>query len=144
MASTSWSHEDGECRHRTTCWHSVLSWRPSSPGERGAGLGHQGAVEARVDSTRRDGADGRCGRRSHRRIRPGGDVQRRQRRSAQWYGDYPHAGGRGTVGLRQLAIDFERGGDLRRRAEGHLVGALVEDLYRAYRGRRPGPAGDVP
>ncbi|WEH34039.1 hypothetical protein PZB75_12065 [Streptomyces sp. AM 4-1-1] len=61
-------------------------------------------------------------------------FSRFQRHTADWYGSYPHAGGNGKVGLRQLAIDFERGGDLRRRAEDHLVGALVEDLYRAYRG----------
>ncbi len=57
-----------------------------------------------------------------------------QRRSADWYGSYPHAGGNGRIGLRQLAVDFERGGDLRRRAEDHLVLALVADLVRAYQG----------
>ncbi|WP_328910779.1 hypothetical protein OG230_15370 [Streptomyces sp. NBC_00234] len=61
-------------------------------------------------------------------------FSRFQRRTVDWYGAYPHAGGDGRIGLRQLAVDFERGGDLRRRAEDHLVGALVEDLYRAYRG----------
>ncbi|MFE7428581.1 hypothetical protein [Streptomyces sp. NPDC057545] len=57
-----------------------------------------------------------------------------QRRTADWYGSYPHAGGNGRIGLRQLAVDFERGGDLRRRAEDHLVLALVTDLVRAYEG----------
>lgn len=61
-------------------------------------------------------------------------FSRVQRRSADWYGTYPQAGGNGRIGLRQLAVDFERGGDLRRRAEDHLVLALVEDLVRAYRG----------
>ncbi|MFB7846641.1 MULTISPECIES: hypothetical protein [unclassified Streptomyces] len=61
-------------------------------------------------------------------------FSRFQRRSADWYGRYPHAGGNGRVGLRQLAVDFERGGDLRRRAEDHLVLAMAEDLVRAYGG----------
>ncbi|MFE6978929.1 hypothetical protein [Streptomyces sp. NPDC057682] len=61
-------------------------------------------------------------------------FNRFQRRTAQWYGSYPHAGGNGRIGLRQLAVDFERGGDLRRRAEDHLVLALVEDLVQAYGG----------
>ncbi|TXS37395.1 hypothetical protein [Streptomyces sp. OR43] len=65
-------------------------------------------------------------------------FSRFQRRSADWYGTYPHAGGNGRIGLRQLAVDFERGGDLRRRAEDHLVLALVEDLVRAYRGMARG------
>lgn len=59
---------------------------------------------------------------------------RLQRRTVDWYGSYPHAGGNGRIGLRQLAVDFERGGDLRRRAEDHLVLALVADLVRAYEG----------
>ncbi|MFD4941979.1 hypothetical protein ACFWNT_05445 [Streptomyces sp. NPDC058409] len=61
-------------------------------------------------------------------------FSRFQRRSVDWYGSYPHAGGSGRIGLRQLAVDFERGGDLRRRAEDHLVLALVADLVRAYGG----------
>ncbi|MFF2960648.1 hypothetical protein ACFVT1_17430 [Streptomyces sp. NPDC057963] len=61
-------------------------------------------------------------------------FSRFQRRAADWYGSYPHAGGNGRIGLRQLAVDFERGGDLRRRAEDHLVLALVTDLVRAYGG----------
>lgn len=65
-------------------------------------------------------------------------FSRFQRRSADWYGSYPQAGGNGRIGLRQLAVDFERGGDLRRRAEDHLVLALVEDLVRAYRGMARG------
>ncbi|MEU1365815.1 hypothetical protein ABZ454_06740 [Streptomyces sp. NPDC005803] len=65
-------------------------------------------------------------------------FNRFQRRSADWYGTYPHAGGNGRIGLRQLAVDFERGGDLRRRAEDHLVLALVADLVRAYRGMARG------
>ncbi|MER6120794.1 hypothetical protein [Streptomyces sp. NPDC001743] len=65
-------------------------------------------------------------------------FSRFQRRSADWYGTYPQAGGNGRVGLRQLAVDFERGGDLRRRAEDHLVLALVADLVRAYRGMARG------
>ncbi|MEV0576378.1 hypothetical protein [Streptomyces sp. NPDC050392] len=65
-------------------------------------------------------------------------FNRFQRRAADWYGTYPHAGGNGRIGLRQLAVDFERGGDLRRRAEDHLVLALVADLVRAYRGMARG------
>ncbi|MFF2406747.1 hypothetical protein [Streptomyces sp. NPDC058092] len=61
-------------------------------------------------------------------------FSRFQRRAADWYGSYPHAGGNGRIGLRQLAVDFERGGDPRRRAEDHLVLALVADLVRAYGG----------
>ncbi|MEU9356939.1 hypothetical protein AB0D35_02300 [Streptomyces sp. NPDC048301] len=65
-------------------------------------------------------------------------FSRSQRRSAQWYGTYAHAGGNGRIGLRQLAVDFERGDDQRRRAEDHLVLALVEDLTQAYRGMARG------
>ncbi|MCX5160926.1 hypothetical protein OOK39_16815 [Streptomyces sp. NBC_00264] len=61
-------------------------------------------------------------------------FNRFQRRSADWYGSYPHAGGNGRIGLRQLAVDFERGGDLLRRAEDHLVLALAADLVAAYGG----------
>lgn len=68
-------------------------------------------------------------------------FSRFQRRSADWYGSYPHAGGNGRIGLRQLAVDFERGGDLRRRAEDHLVLALAADLVAAYGGWPGAPAG---
>jgi hypothetical protein len=59
---------------------------------------------------------------------------RAQRRSETWYGNYRNAGGRGKVGLQYLANDFEQGGRRRQEAESFLVGALVEDLYRAFTG----------
>ncbi|MFE0703931.1 hypothetical protein [Streptomyces sp. NPDC058872] len=59
-----------------------------------------------------------------------------QRTSESWYGGYRNAGGRGKAGLQQLAIDFEQGGERRREAESYLVGALTEDLVRAYTGLR--------
>ncbi|MFI1939258.1 hypothetical protein ACH44C_19130 [Streptomyces purpureus] len=57
-----------------------------------------------------------------------------QQKSDAWYGSYRNAGGRGKAGLQQLAIDFEQGGRRRTEAEDFLVGALVEDLGRAYTG----------
>ncbi|QGV79190.1 hypothetical protein [Streptomyces ficellus] len=59
---------------------------------------------------------------------------RYQRKSKAWYGAYRNAGGRGELGLHQLAVDFEQGGRRREEAEGFLVGALVEDVRRAYTG----------
>ncbi|MFJ5832451.1 hypothetical protein [Streptomyces sp. NPDC093089] len=63
-------------------------------------------------------------------------FSRFQRTSESWYGGYRNAGGRGKAGLQQLAIDFEQGGERRREAEAFLVGALTEDLFRAYTGLR--------
>lgn len=57
-----------------------------------------------------------------------------QQNSERWYGSYRNAGGHGKAGLQQLAVDFEQGGRRRREAEDFLVGALVEDLTRAYTG----------
>ncbi|MFI8291952.1 hypothetical protein ACIGBL_22715 [Streptomyces sp. NPDC085614] len=57
-----------------------------------------------------------------------------QRTSESWYGTYRNAGGRGKAGLQQLAVDFAQGGRRRREAEDFLVGALIEDLGRAYTG----------
>ncbi|WP_406862423.1 hypothetical protein ABZO31_19010 [Streptomyces sp. HUAS MG47] len=57
-----------------------------------------------------------------------------QQRADSFYGAYRNAGGRGRAGLQQLAVDFEQGGRRRREAEDFLVGALVEDLGRAYTG----------
>ncbi|WP_418958463.1 hypothetical protein [Streptomyces tritici] len=57
-----------------------------------------------------------------------------QQRADSFYGSYRNAGGRGRAGLQQLAVDFEQGGRRRRQAEDFLVGALVEDLCRAYTG----------
>ncbi|MDN3295588.1 hypothetical protein QWM81_16320 [Streptomyces ficellus] len=59
---------------------------------------------------------------------------RYQRKSKAWYGSYRNAGGRGEMGLHQLAVDFELGGRRRDEAEAFLVGALVEDLRAAYVG----------
>lgn len=63
-------------------------------------------------------------------------FSRFQRTSESWYGGYRNAGGRGKAGLQQLTIDFEQGGERRREAEAFLVGALTEDLFRAYTGLR--------
>ncbi|MEU4273083.1 hypothetical protein [Streptomyces sp. NPDC026092] len=57
-----------------------------------------------------------------------------QQKAESWYGTYRNAGGRGTSGLQQLAMDFSQGGGRRREAEDFLVGALVEDLARAFTG----------
>ncbi|WP_327375679.1 hypothetical protein OG393_18030 [Streptomyces sp. NBC_01216] len=57
-----------------------------------------------------------------------------QRTAEGWYGTYRNAGGRGKAGLQQLAVDFGQGGRRRREAEDFLVGALIEDLGRAYTG----------
>ncbi|HEY9374687.1 MAG TPA: hypothetical protein VIU94_40580, partial [Streptomyces sp.] len=57
-----------------------------------------------------------------------------QQRADAWYGSYRNAGGRGKAGLQQLAVDFEQGGRRRREAEDFLVGAMIEDLGRAYTG----------
>ncbi|WP_138906370.1 hypothetical protein [Streptomyces chryseus] len=59
---------------------------------------------------------------------------RGQRASAQWYGDYPGAGGQAKRGLTLLALHFRRGSEHRVRAERHLVGALRADLEAAYHG----------
>ncbi|MEE1751863.1 hypothetical protein [Streptomyces sp. SP18CS02] len=59
---------------------------------------------------------------------------RYQRKSESWYGSYRNAGGNGKIGLHQLAVDFERSGRRGQEAEDFLVGALIEDLGRAYVG----------
>ncbi|MGW7051947.1 hypothetical protein [Streptomyces sp. NPDC054887] len=61
-------------------------------------------------------------------------FNRGQRASAEWYGDYPGAGGRAKRGLTLLALHFRRGDEHRVRAERHLVGALRADLDAAYHG----------
>ncbi|MER7624324.1 hypothetical protein [Streptomyces sp. NPDC126503] len=60
------------------------------------------------------------------------------RQSENWYGSYRNAGGRGRAGLQQLAVDFAQGGRRRTEAESFLIGALTEDLLRAYTGLRRG------
>ncbi|MEU9997883.1 hypothetical protein [Streptomyces sp. NPDC050848] len=57
-----------------------------------------------------------------------------QQKAESWYGTYRNAGGRGKAGLQQLAMDFAQGGGRRREAEDFLVGALIEDLVRAFTG----------
>ncbi|MGW6567868.1 hypothetical protein [Streptomyces sp. NPDC054975] len=57
-----------------------------------------------------------------------------QQKAESWYGSYRNAGGRGKAGLQQLAMDFAQGGGRRREAEDFLVGALIEDLARAFTG----------
>lgn len=59
-----------------------------------------------------------------------------QRNAANWYGDYPGAGGQAKRGLNLLALQFhrERDSDARALAERHLVGALRADLRAAYQG----------
>ncbi|WP_128376005.1 hypothetical protein [Streptomyces cavernae] len=58
-------------------------------------------------------------------------VHRRLRRAAAWYRDYPGAGGSPKLGLVLLAGDFRTAAP-RRRAELHLVRALLADLDDAY------------
>ncbi|MGW7816866.1 hypothetical protein ACWGLF_01800 [Streptomyces puniciscabiei] len=50
------------------------------------------------------------------------------------YGAYPGAGGQPRHGLRDLAHDFQAGGEERELAEGFLFRALREDLEAAYAG----------
>ncbi|OEJ25648.1 hypothetical protein AR457_15410 [Streptomyces agglomeratus] len=61
-------------------------------------------------------------------------FNRSQRSSADWYGNYPGAGGKAKRGLTLLALHFRRGSEHRVRAERHLVGALRADLDAAYQG----------
>ncbi|MEV8311503.1 hypothetical protein AB0P36_30260 [Streptomyces flavidovirens] len=61
-------------------------------------------------------------------------FNRGQRASADWYGNYPGAGGKAKRGLTLLALHFRRGSEHRVRAERHLVGALRADLDAAYQG----------
>ncbi|WP_328378161.1 hypothetical protein OHB13_21295 [Streptomyces sp. NBC_00440] len=63
-------------------------------------------------------------------------FDRGQRAAANWYGDYPGAGGHAKRGLSLLALQFhrERDSDARALAERHLVGALRADLRAAYQG----------
>ncbi|GAA1357394.1 hypothetical protein [Streptomyces beijiangensis] len=63
-------------------------------------------------------------------------FNRGQRQAANWYGEYPGAGGNAKRGLNLLALQFhrERDADARALAERHLVGALRADLKSAYAG----------
>lgn len=63
-------------------------------------------------------------------------FDRGQRSAANWYGDYPGAGGQAKRGLNLLALQFHREGDsdARALAERHLAGALRADLKAAYQG----------
>ncbi|MEU3825099.1 hypothetical protein [Streptomyces sp. SID486] len=53
---------------------------------------------------------------------------------ARIYGAYPGAGGQPEHGLRDLAADFQAGGEARELAESFLFRALREDLEAAYTG----------
>jgi hypothetical protein len=61
-------------------------------------------------------------------------FNRGQRSAADWYNDYPGAGGSAKRGLTLLALQFRRGRDTDARAlaERHLVGALRADVKAAY------------
>ncbi|WP_329167379.1 hypothetical protein OG709_20800 [Streptomyces sp. NBC_01267] len=63
-------------------------------------------------------------------------FDRGQRAAANWYGQYPGAGGQAKRGLNLMALQFhrERDSDARALAERHLVGALRADLRAAYQG----------
>ncbi|MBT2506485.1 hypothetical protein J7I98_11365 [Streptomyces sp. ISL-98] len=61
-------------------------------------------------------------------------FNRGQRASADWYSNYPGAGGKAKRGLTLLALHFRRGSEHRIRAERHLLGALRADLDAAYHG----------
>ncbi|MEV0096474.1 hypothetical protein [Streptomyces sp. NPDC050738] len=63
-------------------------------------------------------------------------FDRGQRHAANFYGEYPGAGGNAKRGLNLLALQFhrERDADARTLAERHLVGALRADLMAAYAG----------
>ncbi|MFJ8694327.1 hypothetical protein [Streptomyces roseolilacinus] len=134
VASISWSQEDDErARRDLQRLGPVLSTVDES---RGAASTWVGKVLAKLAATVADGAAPLAGLLAEATAETLlEDVfGRYQRRSEGWYGDYRSAGGNGKLGLRQIAVDFSQGGGRRADAEGFLVGALVEDLRRAYVG----------
>ncbi|MDT9681610.1 hypothetical protein RND61_05895 [Streptomyces sp. TRM76323] len=134
VASISWSQEDDErARRDLQRLGPVLSTVDES---RGAASTWVGKVLAKLAATVVDGAAPLAGVLAEATVETLlEDVfGRSQRRSETWYGAYRSGGGNGKLGLRQLAVDFSQGGTRRAGAEGFLVGALVEDLRRAYVG----------
>ncbi|WP_225891338.1 hypothetical protein [Streptomyces dioscori] len=61
-------------------------------------------------------------------------TQRRLRKGAAWYCDYPNAGGNPKLGLILLSGHFRAGGASHTHAERYLVRALLADLDDAYAG----------
>ncbi|MFI2223375.1 hypothetical protein [Streptomyces fradiae] len=134
VTSISWSQEDDErARRDLQRLGPVLATVDESRGTAGTWVGK---VLAKLAAQVAEGAAPMAGLLAEATVETVlEDVfGRSQRRSEAWYGAYRSAGGNGTLGLRQLAVDFSQGGPRRSDAEGFLVGALVEDLRRAYVG----------
>ncbi|WP_023587157.1 hypothetical protein [Streptomyces thermolilacinus] len=134
VTSISWSQEDDErARRDLQRLGPVLSTVDES---RGMATAWVGKVLAKLAAKVAEGAAPMAGVLAEATVETVlEDVfGRSQRRSETWYGSYRSAGGNGKMGLRQLAVDFAQGGPRRTDAEDFLVGALVEDLRRAYTG----------
>ncbi|WP_374986397.1 hypothetical protein [Streptomyces fradiae] len=134
VTSISWSQEDDErARRDLQRLGPVLATVDESRGTAGTWVGK---VLAKLAAQVADGAAPMAGLLAEATVETVlEDVfGRSQRRSEAWYGAYRSAGGNGKLGLRQLAVDFSQGGPRRSDAEDFLVGALVEDLRRAYVG----------
>nr|WP_223183469.1 MULTISPECIES: hypothetical protein [unclassified Streptomyces] len=138
VASLAWSREDDERARR-----DLLRLGPllaTVDATRGAAANWVGKVLAKLAATFAEATVPIAGLLAEATVETVlEEVFGRLQRSAEaWYGGYRNAGGRGEAGLRQLAIDFELDGRRRREAEDFLVGALTEDLLRAYTGFRRG------
>ncbi|QGZ49509.1 hypothetical protein GPZ77_15005 [Streptomyces sp. QHH-9511] len=134
VASTSWSREDEErARHDLQRLGPVLA---SVDAAKGAGATWVTKVLSKLAANFAEATAPMAGLLAEATVETVLEevFGRSQRRSESWYGNYRDAGGRGKIGLQYLANDFEQGGRRRQEAESFLVGALIEDLYRAYTG----------
>ncbi|MFB6838236.1 hypothetical protein [Streptomyces sp. NPDC056361] len=136
VASLAWSQEDDERARRDLQRLGPLL--ATVDATRGAATNWVGKVLSKLAATFADAAAPLAGLLAEATVETVLEevFSRFQRTSESWYGGYRNAGGRGKAGLQQLAIDFEQGGERRREAEAFLVGALTEDLFRAYTGLR--------
>ncbi|MEU4064301.1 hypothetical protein AB0F25_18110 [Streptomyces wedmorensis] len=136
VASLAWSQEDDERARRDLQRLGPLL--ATVDATRGAATNWVGKVLAKLAATFAEATAPLAGLLAEATVETVLEevFSRFQRTSESWYGGYRNAGGRGKAGLQQLAIDFEQGGERRREAEAFLVGALTEDLFRAYTGIR--------
>ncbi|MFF8385630.1 hypothetical protein ACF053_18550 [Streptomyces kanasensis] len=134
VASLSWSQEDDErTRRDLQRLGPVLSTVDEA---RGTATTWVGKVLAKLAATAADGAGPLAGPLAEATVETLLEevFGRYQRRTETYYGGYRNAGGNGKLGLHRIAVDFSQGGARRADAEAFLVGALVEDLRRAYTG----------
>ncbi|WP_228976366.1 hypothetical protein [Streptomyces sp. DH12] len=134
VASVSWSPEDDErARRDLQRLGPVLSTVDEA---RGTATTWVGKVLAKLAATAVDGAGPLAGPLAEATVETLLEevFGRSQRRTETFYGGYRDAGGNGKLGLHRIAVDFSQGGVRRADAEAFLVGALVEDLRRAYTG----------